>query len=224
MSTGLSVQYGCGLSAPDGWVNFDSSPRLRFERMPIIASATRLAGAQLFPNNVRFGDIVAGLPIPDASADRVYASHVLEHLARQDVPRALANTLRVLKPGGIFRMIVPDLAWRARRYVESAGKPNAADLFIESCLIGDETRPRSPVAHLRAAFGNNGHSWMYDEDGMRALLSAAGFVDIRRCTFNDSADPRFAEVEEHGRFVDAGMPELALEARRPQSPNHQTAS
>jgi hypothetical protein len=210
----LYIQYGCGLSAPAGWVNFDSSPRLRFERLPIVASATRLARKCLFPDNVRYGDIVAGLPVPEASAAGVYASHVLEHIARADVPIALANTARVLQPGGLFRMIVPDLAWRARRYLEHAGAETAGDEFIKSCLIGDETRPRGVTAHLRTAFGNSGHSWMYDEAGMAALLRAAGFVDIRRCGFNDSADPRFSEVEDRGRFVDCDMAELALEARR----------
>ena len=32
------VQYGCGFSAPEQWLNFDASPTLRFERLPIIGS------------------------------------------------------------------------------------------------------------------------------------------------------------------------------------------
>lgn len=89
---GSYVQYGCGLSAPERWVNFDSSPRLRFERLPGVSAMTSLAGYRLFPASVRYGDIVSGLPMPDGSADGVYSSHVLEHLARNDVKAALANT------------------------------------------------------------------------------------------------------------------------------------
>lgn len=38
----LFVQYGCGLAAPDGWINFDASPRLRFERLPGAGAGVRL--------------------------------------------------------------------------------------------------------------------------------------------------------------------------------------
>jgi hypothetical protein len=58
---------------------------------------------------------------------------------------------------------------------------------------------------------------MYDEALMSRLLSEAGFVDIRRCSFGDSADPAFAEAENETRFVDEGFDELALECRRPRN-------
>ena len=51
MSDGLYVQYGCGLSAPAGWMNFDASPTLRFERSPIGFLYTR--NRERFPRNVR---------------------------------------------------------------------------------------------------------------------------------------------------------------------------
>ena len=152
----LYVQYGCGLCAPEDWKNFDSSPRLRFERLPAVGTLAGIAGRQLFPTNIAFGDITAGLPVDDNSADAVYCSHVLEHLGRDDVPKALATTLRILKPGGIFRMIVPDLEWRVRRYLahRAAGHATAADDFIAALNVGDRQRARGPMALLRAAFGN----------------------------------------------------------------------
>ncbi len=75
------VQYGCGHSAPDGWLNYDASFTLRVERFPLGGRFVR-KNAQRFPANVSFGDIVKGLPVSDASVDGVYASHVLEHLSR----------------------------------------------------------------------------------------------------------------------------------------------
>ena len=51
MSDGLYVQYGCGFSAPAGWMNFDASPTLRFERSPIGFLYTR--NSERFPRNVR---------------------------------------------------------------------------------------------------------------------------------------------------------------------------
>ena len=42
--------------------------------------------------------------------DEVYASHVIEHLGYQkELPAALRGIHRIIKPGGVFRMSVPDL-------------------------------------------------------------------------------------------------------------------
>jgi SAM-dependent methyltransferase len=51
------------------------------------------------------GDVVAGLDVPDASFDRVVAIHVLEHLP--NLPPALDEVRRVLKPGGLFEIVIP---------------------------------------------------------------------------------------------------------------------
>src|SRR5689334_10934707 len=98
MGGGSYVQYGCGLSAPDGWLNFDASPTLRFERSPIGFLYTR--NGTRFPKAVRYGDIVRGLPIPNDSCHGLYCSHVLEHLALAECDRALTNSFHLLEPGG----------------------------------------------------------------------------------------------------------------------------
>ena len=215
----LFVQYGCGLAAPEAWLNFDSSPRLRFERIPGVAPVAGALGKRLFPTNVRFGNIVRGLPVADSSAEGIYASHVLEHLSRHDVVTALANTRRILKPGGVFRLIVPDIGWRAERYLRDrkAGNPSAADAFIKACNIRDAKHAKGAMGMLRTTFGNSGHLWMYDRELMSVLLKDAGFTDIRPCAFGDSGEKMFELVEHPGRFVDGGEAEAALQARRPSA-------
>ncbi|MQP68452.1 hypothetical protein GE253_24335 [Niveispirillum sp. SYP-B3756] len=59
---GCFVQYGCGWTAPPGWHNFDASPTLRFERLPLVGRLYSKNGRR-FPDNVRYGDIVRGLPL-----------------------------------------------------------------------------------------------------------------------------------------------------------------
>lgn len=115
----LSVQYGCGWCAPVGWQNFDASPTLRFERLPVVGYFYTKNQSR-FPENVEYGDIVKGLPIPDDSCERVYCSHVLEHLALEQFRIALKNTFRVLTNGGVFRFVLPDLEYFAKTYVESS--------------------------------------------------------------------------------------------------------
>lgn len=210
----MYVQYGCGFCAPDGWVNFDASPTLRFERLPIVGRLYT-KNRQRFPSNVQYGDVTRGLPVPSASCRGVYASHVLEHLALEDFERALAETFRILAPGGIFRCVVPDLRIAANRYVEAAaaGRADAAIEFMRVTGLGVERRPRGLGGALVEWLGNSRHLWMWDFDSLRAALARHGFVAIRRAQFGDADDPAFRLVEEASRFVDA----CAVEARKPET-------
>lgn len=133
------------------------------------------------------------------------------------VVKALANTCSLLKPGGIFRLVVPDLAWRARKFLDAheRGDPNAADEFMRTTYLGKATPMSGVVGRIQHMYGNSAHRWMYDFGLMERLLREAGFVDIRRCKFGDALDPMFAMVEDEGRFYDSGHEELAIEAQRP---------
>ncbi len=195
---GLYVQFGCGWCAPRGWVNFDASPTLCFERIPIIGRLyTR--NASRFPENVRYGDIVKGLPVDALSCKGVYSAHTLEHLTLDDAERALANTYSYLKEGGTFRLVVPDLEKLVRDYL-SDGSATAAHRFMESACLGLRNRSRGLTGLLKQWVGNASHLWMYDEKALTEMLTRQGFTAVRRCSFGDASDPRFHEVEEADRF------------------------
>jgi predicted SAM-dependent methyltransferase len=176
-------------------------------------------GVTIFPEGVHLGDIVKGLPIADGSAQGVYASHVLEHLSLTEFWIALENTFRMLKPGGIFRLVVPDLEIRAREYLEKldAGDAGANSWFMQAAHLGLEYRKRGLGAMARNIFGNTAHLWMWDERSMTAALVKVGFIGVRRCRFNDSQDAAFRLVEDAGRFYDdsVGLEECAMEAIKP---------
>ncbi len=213
MTSGVYVHYGCGFCAPEGWENFDASPTLLFERLPLVGRLF-VKNAVRFPKNVRYGDIVKGLPFAAGTVDAVYASHVLEHLARHDFYTALGNTWQLLKPGGIFRLVVPDLRWRAEEYISAldAGDANANSTFLRACNLGTEFRPRSLWRIVISLLGHSRHLWMWDEPSMRVALEAAGFRNIRRFAIGDAADPMFAQVENVARVSDNSHQELAIEA------------
>ena len=54
----------------------------------------------------------------DNSVDLIYASHVLEYFDRQEVIKVLKEWQRVLRPGGVLRLAVPDFDSMARLYIE----------------------------------------------------------------------------------------------------------
>ena len=214
---GLYVQYGCGLSAPEGWLNFDASPRLLIEQIPVVRNALGATVGLVFPANARMGDIVRGLSVSEGSAAGIFCSHVLEHVARDDLAAALRNTLKMLKSGGIFRLVVPDLYWRAERYLTSAarGDRHAADALMSACLLGRRAKAKSLTSLVRHHFGNSSHLWMYDFAALKGLLEDAGFTGVRRCELGDARDPMFALVEDRRRFFEGSERELAIEAIKP---------
>ena len=195
----LYVQFGCGLCAPQGWRNFDASPRLRIEKCPGIQYLIR---PPLFPINCEYGDIVKGLPLAPGSCDVLYSSHVLEHLSLADLRVALKNAYTLLKPGGIFRSVVPDLEVAAKKYLAS-GAADRASVFLKTTSLGKVKRERSCVGLLREMIGNSVHLWMWDYVGLEAELREAGFVDIRRASFGDTNDEMIGRVENSGRWHDA---------------------
>lgn len=202
----IYVQYGCGINAPQSWINFDASPNLRLERLPLIG--TLYAGVKMvngkpqrqrFPSNIKYGDIVKGLPLKANSVQGIFASHVLEHLSLEDCELALSNTFSLLKSGGIFRLIVPNLKEIAMDYVNSS-EPSASVVFMQQTLLGKSTSNKNFKSLLSDWLGNSHHLWMWDYSSLELSLKKNGFINIREAFFNDSEDPKFAEVEEKARF------------------------
>ncbi|SFD02841.1 Methyltransferase domain-containing protein [Chitinophaga sp. CF118] len=208
----LYVQYGCGpYSAPKGWKNFDASPTLRIQQLPVIGKFLRTRMHVTFPTDVLQGNILKELPgISENACDGVYCSHVLEHLSYEDCQLAVSNTFRILKPGGYFRCVVPDLESAAREYVADLANHDqtANTRFLEKTMLGKKQRPRGMKNLLSSTLGNHEHLYMWDTLSLSNILQKAGFKKVRSCRFNDSADDMFRLVEESSRFDNA----VALEA------------
>ncbi len=49
------TQFGCGLCAPPRWLNFDASPAIRLQRLPIIGNLVPSGQFGRFPENVKYG-------------------------------------------------------------------------------------------------------------------------------------------------------------------------
>ena len=92
------VNLGCGSRFRPDWTNIDS-----WSNTPAIQQY----------------DLTQGVPLADESADVVYHSHILEHFDRACAARFLKECCRVLKKGGIIRVVVPDLEKIARLYLKA---------------------------------------------------------------------------------------------------------
>jgi SAM-dependent methyltransferase len=213
MSNELRLNLGCGTTAPAGWVNIDRSPGLLVARYPAVRSlakrihALRQPQASVeWPTNVVRHDITKSLPFESGSVDFVYSSHALEHLAREDAVKLIAECRRVLKPGGVLRLALPDLRALVDRYLQDPD-PKAADRFIEGSGLGFLRQPRGVDRVLELVSGAR-HKWMYDASSLRSLCQEQGFQPVVSCTFRQGLVPDLAEVEhrEDSLFLEATVP------------------
>lgn len=107
-------------------------------------------------NEVISHDLRKALPVSSDICDVVYSSHVLEHFSRSEARAFLKECNRVLRPGGVLRIVVPDLEMIARLYLKyldgaATGDTEAAArhewMTIE--LLDQLTRERSGGEVLR---------------------------------------------------------------------------
>lgn len=196
----LYIQYGCGyVSHPEGWANFDSSPTLFLQRIPIAGIIAKKYIKPRFPDNVIFSDITKGLSIRHESCRGIYCSHVLEHLSLEDFRIVLKNTYDYLAPNGIFRLVMPDLAYLTQQYINS-NDTSASIRLIDDALLGSRKREKSIIGFFRSYLGNSQHLWLWDFKSTKAELEKVNFRLIRRAYYGDSIDPKFIEVEEKSRW------------------------
>lgn len=211
------MNVGCGQTPTQGWSNFDNSPSLLFVQIPFLPELLlklKLLDAGQYQYiqfarkyAIRYADAVKRLPFATGSVDVLYSSHMLEHLDRIDAAKFMTEARRVLAPGGIFRLAVPDLEKMVSRYREQKD----ADVFIEAMLLTQD-RPRSLSQKIKMLFvGPRNHQWMYDGLSLVKLLDAFGFVNARILKGGDTTivNPGaldLTEREEESVYVEAVKP------------------
>ncbi|MEI7895990.1 MAG: methyltransferase domain-containing protein [bacterium] len=177
------VNLGCGRTPAKGWRNFDNSYSVRLRSIPLLPGLLLNTGILLRDqydylqftrvHDIEYGDILKGLPLADSSVEVLYSSHVLEHLDRQEVEAYLREARRILCPGGILRLVVPDLAMIINKYNEN----HDADAFVTEIYLS-QLRPRTFTQRLRATVvGSRIHQWVYDGASLSAVLMKNGFID-----------------------------------------------
>jgi predicted SAM-dependent methyltransferase len=68
-----------------------------------------------------------GIPFETGRFDLVYHSHVLEHFAKDDGEKFIAECYRILKTGGVIRIALPNLEVIAKEYLKNLERAAAGD-------------------------------------------------------------------------------------------------
>jgi predicted SAM-dependent methyltransferase len=179
------INIGCGMSPTANWLNFDNSLSLRLSKYPALISLLKslklLRQTQIdfihFCQNsdIYWADVTKKIPLPDASVEIIYSSHMLEHLDKGEVDRFFVEVKRILIKGGILRLAIPDLEKLINSYVQNRD----AEDFMDSLNIC-KPRPKSLQDKIRIlAVGSRHHQWLYDANSLSKLLLENGFSQVK---------------------------------------------
>ena len=201
------LNLGCGVkTSPDpDVVNIDWSPYLRLRDnaitrrlAPLVLSGERRERFASIPENIVAHDLSKGIPCADRSVDAVFHSHLLEHLDRPVAAEFMSEVHRVLRPGGVQRIVVPDLERLCRDILEhleridgDAAEREHHDDYVAELLEQSVRREAYAVRGKRglsrlverivvgdARRRGETHQWLYDRANLAALLERAGFSEI----------------------------------------------
>jgi SAM-dependent methyltransferase len=172
------LNWGCGPQPEPGWINSDLK-----------------AG----PGIDISCDVLEGLPLEDASIDYITSIHALPELPYPSLEPALRELRRVLRPGGVLRLALPDMERAIRAYLDGD-----ASYFL---VPDDDVRSLGGKMIVQLTW----YGWsksMFTFDFAEELLHRAGFTRVVRCAFRETASGHPGIVELDNRegeslFVEA---------------------
>jgi SAM-dependent methyltransferase len=209
------LNLGCGhkVSSHPDVTNIDWSIYLRirksrflFALSPVLLSSERRRRLSLIPSNIIPHNLSNGIPYPDNSVDVIFHSNMLEHLDRNIAETFLLEALRVLKPGGIHRIVVPDFERVCGDYLAHI---SVCDNDQKECshhedyiarVIEQSVRREAVGTSLQRPFRRfienillgdarrrgETHQWMYDRVSLTELLRRLGYKDVKLKSYNMS--------------------------------------
>ena len=208
----MRLNLGSGPEAVPGWINIDRSPNVLLDRLPLAKTALLRLGVLAESHRAGWDrDIVRAnimdLPYENGAADAVYSSHTLEHLYLDDAQRVINEAARVLRPGGVLRLALPDGELWARELL-AGGDADAGRAFNTRLLAHPPARPRL-VTRLRDMAGGHIHRWQPTAALVTDMVRAAGLVSVTTCAFREGSLPDLENVEtrEESFFLEAVKPD-----------------
>lgn len=156
MSDKVRLNLGSGSRPIEGYYNVDR----KFDGAPEETTGICHVG-EVFP--LKFRNDPG--PMADGAADEIRASHVLEHFSHRQTLDVLREWVRVLKPGGVLKVAVPDFDKIVNYYVNGSG-----ELPLEGFVFGGHVDD------------DDRHGAMFNAQKLTTLMRMAGLGDVRPWT------------------------------------------
>lgn len=132
-------------------------------------------------------NVVNGLPFEDSSVQCIFSSHFIEHLTFEEAINFLKECHRVLRPGGILRIVCPDIMiWINKIYKGTdtnffkTYKDSLDVPYWENYIYPIKDKIKTNTQVLNSMIYNWGHKWMWDFQSLKTELESIGFDSIQQ--------------------------------------------
>ncbi len=121
-------------------------------------------------------------PIPTGHLEGIYSEHCLEHIPLPAFEANIKEFYRMLKPGGVVRIVMPDGELYFDLYQQKKAGENVHMPYEENYI--------SPMARINGLFRNYGHQFIHDFYTVKKILEREGFKNVVRASYRNGQDPR----------------------------------
>lgn len=185
---GMRVHLGCGNTLKPGWINVDCYPPRPEDGCEILVT-----------------DMRRGLPFPDRSVQAIYSEHFFEHVPIETTRAVLLREcFRILAPGGVIRVGVPDGELWIDGYLAHRATGEAPEL-----MAGHPTLMMS----LNSIARDTTHAFLWDYATLRWAFAEAGFVDLHQSRAGHTREAPFNSMDQTDPWRVAQT--VYIEGRRP---------
>ena len=186
------LYVGCGTHRMDGFVHMELNPWKSMKHGSTVPAPEIL------------GDMVEHIPAEDGFFDLIFSRGTLEHLRYPELVNHLLEAYRVLRVGGVVRMVVPDFE-------------NFITCYRQGVYFGDSWEmPEMPnedhVDEFVRQMLYHDHYYLHNFTTLSRVLEKTGFVNIRECAPGDSSIP--AAGRELLRAESGRLHEIIIEAEK----------
>ncbi len=136
-------------------------------------------------------DLRKGIPLPENSVDRIYASHVLEHIPYRELIRLLSEIFRVLKKGGELSVSVPDASLFINAYFNKE-RFQPEDGFYKPAVV-DTGSLIDQINYV--AYMDQEHKYLFDKENLINTLKKISFASVDLRNFDENLDDKIRDSE-----------------------------
>lgn len=155
----MRLNIGCGRKVQDGYFNIDAAHSPKAPRAPELIYQFEFDDE---------GQLLDRIPLDDGVADEIQAIHIFEHFYRWTCEAVLAEFHRLLKPGGLLILELPDLM-KCCENIISGRQGKHVDQLGRWGLYGDPTEKNKFMVH----------PWGWSPDELMQFLKANRFKEAR---------------------------------------------
>ena len=167
ISDDIKLEFGAGKKGVNGWITVDK-----------------------FGGDICW-DLTKKIPMKDNSVREIYHSHLLEHLNFKQILYFLGECKRILVPGGVMKICIPNSREYINSYIGSRIFKKDNEMY-ENAI----TNTGSYIDQVNyIAYMDGLHKYMFDEDNILNILEMTGFTSFGLRDFDEMIDSIIRRAE-----------------------------